>query len=397
MNVLLKKPFTKLHEVCSRLFRFVSLKLLVPNYYLHCKRKYRFDERRVLFLEVKYTFFSDNYKLIYDCLEKEKEWHLSVFFLNSIGLGRLQYLKKSLAMAKELASAKYVFINDGSNIFSAVPMRKETVVIQTWHACGAFKKWGFSTAEKIFGASRKELLRYPNYNNISYVTVSSPEVVWAYEEAMGIDRSKILPIGNSRTDIYYDKSFVMNALKKIRKLYPAAENKKIIFYAPTFRGRVATAQAPDALDIPLLFKALHDKYVLIIKHHPFVKERPVIEDKYKDFAIDMTKLAETEELICASDICITDYSSLVFEYSLMDKPIIFYCYDIEDYYDWRGFYYPFEEFVPGPIVKTSEELVQCVKNIQSYDLSRVKTFKERFMNSCDGHATERLRKLLEAN
>ncbi len=91
-----------------------------------------------------------------------------------------------------------------------------------------------------------------------------------------------------------------------------------------------------------------------------------------------------------TDICVTDYSSLVFEYSLFRRPMIFFAYDLDDYYDWRGFYYPYEDFVCGPIVTTNLELIRTVQNIDSYDISRVEAFRERFMTACDGHATERI-------
>ena len=102
-----------------------------------------------------------------------------------------------------------------------------------------------------------------------------------------------------------------------------------------------------------------------------------------------------EDLLCVSDVCISDYSSLVFEYSLFEKPMIFFAYDLDNYYDWRGFYYDYKDFVPGPIHTTCEEMIDYIKNLDTqFDKNKVIEFKNKFMSACDGHATERIMKLV---
>ena len=102
-----------------------------------------------------------------------------------------------------------------------------------------------------------------------------------------------------------------------------------------------------------------------------------------------------EELLFVADICISDYSSLVFEYSLFEKPMIFFAFDLDNYYDWRGFYYDYKEFVPGPIYTTTEEMIDYIKHIDTkFDKQKVKQFRDKFMSACDGHATERIMKLV---
>ena len=108
---------------------------------------------------------------------------------------------------------------------------------------------------------------------------------------------------------------------------------------------------------------------------------------------EMAELAqmEIEELLCTADICISDYSSLIFEYSLFEKPMIFFAYDLDEYFDYRGFYYDYDEMTPGPIVKDSHELIRTIKEIDAaFDPAEVAAFKEKFMSACDGKATERI-------
>ena len=98
-----------------------------------------------------------------------------------------------------------------------------------------------------------------------------------------------------------------------------------------------------------------------------------------------------EDLLCVSDICISDYSSLVFEYSLFERPMLFFAYDLDEYFDWRGFYYDYNELTPGPVCKTNDEMIDYISHLEErFDRQKVIDFKEKFMRSCDGHATDRI-------
>lgn len=237
--------------------------------------------------------------------------------------------------------------------------------------------------------------KYPFHSHYSLVTVSSPEVVWAYAEAMGYseDSNVIQPTGVSRTDVFFDKSFLRAAREHLLTAVPQAVGKRVLLYAPTFRGHIKYASSPDKLDLEKLLLTLGKNTVLLIKHHPFVKQRPPIPVVCRDFAFDVTDSLTIEDLLCVSDLCVSDYSSLIFEYSLFERPMVFLAYDLEDYFDWRGFYYDYESFVPGPIVKTTEELIEILSHPdEHFDPERVRAFRQKFMSACDGHATERILK-----
>ena len=129
-----------------------------------------------------------------------------------------------------------------------------------------------------------------------------------------------------------------------------------------------------------------------MKHHPLVRKRPKIsEELLNNFAVDFTDDMSIESLICVSDICISDYSSLIFEYSLFERPMIFLAHDLETFFDWRGFYYDYDELTPGPIFSTNEEIIDYISNIDSrFNKQEVIDFRNKFMSACDGHATERI-------
>ena len=385
-------------RAARNLYKTWTLKWLYPARYRRCIRRQPLQKKKAVFLEVRESELSDNFRLLWQELERQGDWELTLCCVREGMEKRKKVRQLCLQAIPVLADAAVVFISDSSYFFSSLPLRPQTKVIQTWHACGAFKKFGYSVTDKKFGADRKDLERFPLHRNFSIVTVSSPEVVWAYAEAfhMEREREKILPVGISRTDLFYRQEFLDGARRKLYEQVPEAKGKKVILYAPTFRGRVADAVSPQVLDFSALRQALAPEYVLLCKHHPFVKQRPKVPENCRDFARDVTEFLSIEELLAVSDVCISDYSSLVFEYSLFERPMIFLAHDLEEYFDWRGFYYPYREMAPGPVVSDTAEVIRCIQGLsESFDKKRVSDFRRKFMSACDGHATERIIQLLK--
>lgn len=376
---------------CKTKVKEVSMHNLFPKTY----EKYAqapVDPEKVIFLEMRMEKITNTFQPLYDILTQQYHLNVKCHFLRYSFVSGKEYYDRCLEFLKDAATASVIFVNDACNVISAVPIRKETTVVQMWHACGAFKRFGLSTADLKFGNSREQAKKFPSYKNLDYVTVSSPEVCWAYAEAMDLEqeREKIVPVGVGRTDLFYQPETMENAQASLLRVMPSAQGKKVLLYAPTFRGSTANAILPDKLDLDAMYQAFAEDYVLLIKHHPFIRSSHPIPEKYAGFAKDVTKEMTIEELLCVSDVCVSDYSSLIFEYSLFDRPMLFFAYDLEDYFDWRGFYYDYETLTPGPIVTTTEALVEQIQNIDQLDLAPVRAFREKFMSSCDGHATERI-------
>ena len=257
---------------------------------------------------------------------------------------------------------------------------------------GAVPRSGDEHCRPARGDARGKIRRHPYYRNLSLVTVSSPEVVWAYEEAMDLAGEGIVsPTGVSRTDVFFDDEFRARSRQRLERIVPQAAAKKIILYAPTFRGQVARASAPECLDVPAMERALSDDYVLVVKHHPFVKRRPSIPAECREFAFDVSEELPIDELLCCADVCISDYSSLVFEFALFERPMVFLAPDRADYDDWRGFYYDYDELTPGPVVEDTQGVIDYIADLEErFDRQAVIAFKQKFMSACDGHATDRI-------
>ncbi len=351
------------------------------------------DPRKVLFIDGKSLEMPDAFCLLFPYLENH--YDLDVRFVGlgmNEGVGWIGYYKRCLDLARDLATASYVFLADASDVVSCLPIRPETKVVQLWHACGAFKKFGMSTADKLFGGSRAEKERHPFYKNLDLVTVSSPEVEWAYREAMELEDTPdvVQALGISRTDVFHHEEFRVVSRDAIESMIPGIDGRKIVLYAPTFRGRATSAEGPDRLEIAKMRAALGNDWALLVKHHPFVKSPTPIPEGCEDFAF-MVADVPIDCLMCAADACISDYSSIVFEYSLLDRPLLFFAYDLEDYDDWRGFYYDYDEMTPGPVVRTTDEVIDFIAHAdERYDRELMASFRYKFMSACDGHATERI-------
>ena len=231
-------------------------------YYLHSRKPV--DTNKVIFIEVTSAALSNNFKLLYERLQRDYDFNLEVHFLQKNTVSEKEYKKRCKSLIANMATASYIFIDDGCNAFGRIKFRKETKICNVWHGCGAFKKFGFGTAELIFGESRKDQEKYPIYTYNSNFFVSSPEVVWAYAEATGMEKEKILPLGVSRTDIFFDKDFAAVAREKFEQFMPSSRGKKIILFAPTFRGRVKKATTATAFSVPAFCEALSDEFVLLV-------------------------------------------------------------------------------------------------------------------------------------
>ncbi|MBR2547196.1 MAG: CDP-glycerol glycerophosphotransferase family protein [Eubacterium sp.] len=318
----------------------------------------------------------------------------------------LKYYNNVKEFIRELGTAKAVLITTANDYLSYIDLRPETKVIQLWHGVGTFKKIGYSTiSSRSFGLSQQYRDEFDQYKNYSYVTIASEEQAWIFEDAMHISRDSgiLAPVGISRTDLFYDDEYKAEARRRLNEFCPGINGRKILLYAPTFRGTVNNAKAPDKLDVEAFGEALSEDYVLLIKHHSVCENRrPPIPEKWAgSFAYDINASTEIsiEDLLVLADVCITDYSSIAFEYSILERPILFFAYDLDDYIDERGMYLDYSELTPGPVCRTNKEMIEYIKalpgSFEGEYADEIHAFRQKYVNRCDGHATERTIALIE--
>lgn len=283
--------------------------------------------------------------------------------------------------AKALATAKYVFLNDNFMPMANLNFSPEAVITQLWHAEGAFKKFGLSAPLTQDVASREKKCS----EKLTYVICSSKNVVPVYSEAFGIDESKILPLGAPRIDLLLAQRNTDELRQAFDRLYPECNGKKLILYAPTFRENGdADKKLLDNIDMNAFAKQLGNDYCLLIKLHPQINSSKPVEG-----AVDVTKGHDIGELTLICDMLITDYSSACMDFALLSKPCVFFAFDLEEYEKERSFYFDYENYVPGEVAKTFDEVIEAIKNPRISE-ERLRSFRDFNFDYVDCNNAERI-------
>lgn len=295
----------------------------------------------------------------------------------------------------QMARAEIVLLDNIFLPFAYLRRRKGTKVVQLWHGTGTIKKFG----QDVNTGRLKQLEKRANAN-ITHLIVNSPSMEELYAGAFGVMRSCVDPIGLPKTDellrrIHRLQRDERNVDKEeIYQKYHIPEQTKLVLYAPTFRDR--------EVDHPRIEKQLEDMleglpegYAIALRLHPFVAKSITDLDVGEKKIYQLSFEDDVNTVLMAADLLITDYSSIIFEFCLTLRPMIFYAYDYDEFMaNERGFYYPYQSYVPGPVAYTGKEVCNLIKEGQ-FDISRIRTFVERNYHSLDGNATDRLINLLE--
>lgn len=283
--------------------------------------------------------------------------------------------------AKALATAKYVFLNDNFMPMANLNFSKEAVIIQLWHAEGAFKKFGLSAPLTENVAKREKECS----EKLTYVICSSKNVVPIYSEAFGIDEKKILPLGAPRIDLLLAERNIGDLRKSFDEKHPECKGKKLILYAPTFRENGdADKKLLNNINMTEFKNRLGEEYSLLIKLHPQINSSKPIEG-----ALDVTKGHDIGELTLICDMLITDYSSACMDFALLSKPCIFFAFDLEEYEKERSFYFDYESYVPGAVAKTFDEVIEAIKKPRSSE-EKLRAFRDFNFDYTDCNNAERI-------
>ena len=254
-------------------------------------------------------------------------------------------------------------------------------MIQLWHACGCYKKFGYDAKDDI-----PENYHGANvYRNADLVTVSGEAAVKPFASAMRLPESVVRPVGVSRTDLYRSRNWSRRCRERFYEKYPEAAGKKVVLWAPTFRGNAGAPEKTD-IDIAALQEKLGEEYLVLTRLHPHMMRAGAANEAARAAACPIP----TEELYPVTDVLIADYSSLIYEYLLFGHPLVLYCPDLDRYRSERGFYMDISE-IPGETVtkRDMDLLAEAVKRAHT-DEDRLKEFLDRYMSACDGMATERI-------
>ena len=297
----------------------------------------------------------------------------------------------SVKFTKQLAMSDIIMIDDFLPFVYKFDYPSDVKFVQVWHACGAFKSLGFEREGKP-GAPKTNTRVHKCY---THMPVSSVHSGRHHAEAFGLPEKVFLPIGIPRTDIFFDEEYKKNMVAKLHKQFPVLDQrKKVYLYAPTVRGNNAVdARFPmERIDWKKWGAFLKERNeLLLIKMHPFVKKPVPIPEEYKDYMLDLSEYREVNDILFISDVMITDYSSVMYEFSLLRRPMYFYAFDQRMYENSRDFYEPYEDTVPSTsvIVKTFPALMHALENTDDYDYDALDRFVKKNFTYTDGKSTDR--------
>lgn len=344
----------------------------------------------VLFCSASRAEIGGNEKFIYDrMIERglDEKFKFRFDFKESIKTHRPFW--KMLHFVYYLATSDIIVLDDYYPVIYDFSYDEDVKVVQVWHACGAFKTVGF---ERV---GHKDA---PHFNSLTHkcythVIVSSELSARHNAEAFCISENKFYNTGIPRTDLFFDKDYKEEVVQRMFEEFPGCKNRtKVYLYAPTFRGTNANnASFPfGRVDLDVWGSFLEEENsALIIKMHPFVKKHIYIPEQYRDRIFDATDYREINDILFISDVLITDYSSVIYEMSLLNRPMLFYAFDRYTYERSRGFYESYEETVPGKIVQDFDDLIEAMRN-RDYEFYKVEGFIKKNFTHTDGKSTDRV-------
>lgn len=297
--------------------------------------------------------------------------------------------------AYKLARSKRIFLDNMFLPMAYFKVRNGVQVVQMWHGTGVIKKIGADANE----GHLKELEQRANENN-THLIVSSETTKRIYGQSFSMPMDRVFITGMPRTDCFFNTQKRQVQREFFEREYPKIKGKKLVLYAPTFRD--AFVDHPHlALSVQQLSETLGEEYVIGLRLHPYVARHYESREENERVLL-LNSYQSLNTLLFATDILVTDYSSIVFEYAALHRPMVFYAYDLDDFsQNGRGFYWDYEAYVPGPVVKQEEALADTIREVsrmskeeyeKTYHLSDFVTQTYAYQ---DGEATKRLAALLQ--
>lgn len=347
----------------------LNIVLTIESFFL---RVLKIKNNRITFISLESSVLTSDSKLIYDMLDKDKydiklcliEYHKNLY-------GQFLYFLNCMKQLYYVYTSKLVIISNNNYVISNFK-REGVTVLQLWHACGAIKKFG------------NAITREYSVSGYDYVVSTSNYWKKAYSEAFGVREENVINIGMPRNDELFDEKRVSMYKETLLKKYPVLKDKKVVLYAPTFRGNIYKGFSNidfDALDI---IEKLGEDYILIYKFHPLLGN---IELGNHPRILNMNH-EDTHQLFCVSDYLISDYSSIVFDYMILQKPILFYVPDYKEYMNDIGVFVEIED-LNCPICKSKEDVIEAILNNDVNDSSLIH-LKEVFFDYKDEYSTKRI-------
>ena len=299
----------------------------------------------------------------------------------SYGLGgKLRYALRLVRGMYLLRTSRLVVVDNAYLPIHVAPHRATTQVVQVWHAEGALKRFGLDAVHPPREPERGFLHR-----NYDWVVTSGEASREAWSRALRTPLEHVLPLGSPRTDLFFDEAAMAEARATVLRAYPALAGKRVVLYAPTFRGRGRGKRPGTGLNVPRVRAALPATDSLVLKTHPNLDRRLVSTEGF-DAVVDHR--FDLNDLLTATDVLITDYSSSIFDAALLRLRLLLVVDDLEDYERDPGLYLDYRSEMIGTQVRNTDEAIKALLD-DRFDLAPYDAFIARHLGGSDGQASAR--------
>ncbi|WP_445508979.1 CDP-glycerol glycerophosphotransferase family protein, partial [Rossellomorea marisflavi] len=292
----------------------------------------------------------------------------------------------------KMARSKYWVSNSRLPIW--IPKPNHTTYLQTWHGT-PLKRLAADMDQVLMPGTNTEKYKRNFLKESSrwdYLISPNRYSSEIFTRAFGFEK-EMIESGYPRNDFLHNSNSIEN-MEALKKRLDLPLDKKIILYAPTWRDNEFYAKGKYKFNLKLeldkMQEELGDEYIVLLRMHYLIAENLDITP-FAGFAYDVSHHTDISELYLISDLLITDYSSVFFDYANLGRPMIFYVYDIENYRDTlRGFYFDFEAQAPGPLVKTTEDVIRHIQHPDPASQANFDAFYQKFCYLEDGEASRRV-------
>lgn len=361
--------------------------------YYHRYLKMPIKENVILFETFMAKNYSDSPKYIYEYIAQNHPEYECVWAINDgakIPYGAKTVKRFSFQYAYYLAVSKYLVFNVRPPLWYR--KKEGQVFLETWHGT-PLKRLVFDQEEVTSASPKYKQQFYRQRKDWDFLVSANPFSTKTFRSCF-LYEGEMLEYGYPRNDILYWPNKDEIAVQ-LREKLGIPKDKKTILYAPTWRDdqHYGSGQYKFelALDLKMMRQHLKDDYVVLLRTHHYISDHIDVSGM-EDFVYNLSDYDDISEIYLISDICITDYSSVFFDYANLKRPILFYTYDFDKYKNQlRGFYIDMNTEVPGPLLYTSQQVVEAIEKIDDIVVEyqqRYEQFYDRFCCFDDGHASE---------
>lgn len=342
------------------------------------------DPKKITFVSLEHDSLAGDFRLISRALEKENETELDKYHLTYLLTkfektlwGNIQYFFTCIKQLFVINSSALVLLDYNNYVVSKFK-RKEVKVLQLWHATGAIKQFG-NMVDRDY-----------KINNYDYVISNCEYFVKPYAQAFHVKEEQVMVTGIPKTDRLFHKRKIEKDRKAMYKQYPELKGKKVVLYAPTFRGRLMQGFRDGQVNLDKIIEQLGDEYVILYKMHPLLTDKTIDTHHHVICCNGMS----IKKLFSVTDVLISDYSAIIFDFSIFDKKMVFYVPDIEEYAKNPGFFVDYEQEMPGAICTSEQAVVNAIQAEDEYQEKR-KAFRDKFFAYQDGKSIKRVVALID--